>query len=134
MWGKAAAVAEHGTGQTTKHNELFFCEPLSLWHRFHNGPQAITHVRGSCGARQRFEGIRAIAHHATSLVPSIKDLQDELGLKLFCGPTVAADRVRGAELLAQCRMLLGQADALIEQAHSLRLGDSGVLSVGRRRK
>jgi LysR family cyn operon transcriptional activator len=66
-----------------------------------------------------------------ALSRQIKDLQAEFGVALF-------DRVgrrlrltaEGAELVGISRMLLGQADALLEYARSLSRGDIGELSVG----
>lgn len=60
----------------------------------------------------------------------ISDLETELGLKLF-------DRVgrrllltgEGAQLLGNCRSLLGYVSSLSEQAQQLRSGDTGVLKV-----
>jgi DNA-binding transcriptional LysR family regulator len=60
----------------------------------------------------------------------IGDLEQELGLKLF-------DRVgrrllltgEGAQLLGNCRSLLGNLSALSEQAQQLRSGDTGMLTV-----
>jgi DNA-binding transcriptional LysR family regulator len=60
----------------------------------------------------------------------IGDLEQELGLKLF-------DRVgrrllltgEGAQLLENCRSLLGNLSSLSEQAQQLRSGDTGMLTV-----
>jgi DNA-binding transcriptional LysR family regulator len=60
----------------------------------------------------------------------LQELQQELGLRLF-------DRIgrrlvlttEGEQLLGSCRNLLGYADALGEQAHLLRSGDTGSLVV-----
>src|SRR5262249_59476647 len=60
----------------------------------------------------------------------IGDLEQELGLKLF-------DRVgrrllltgEGAQLLGNCRSLLGNLSSLSEQAQQLRSGDTGMLTV-----
>jgi DNA-binding transcriptional LysR family regulator len=65
-----------------------------------------------------------------ALSRQIIDLEKELGLKLF-------DRVarrllltgEGAQLLGNCRKLLGYASSLTDQAQELRRGDSGVLKV-----
>jgi DNA-binding transcriptional LysR family regulator len=60
----------------------------------------------------------------------IQELQQELGLRLF-------DRVsrrlvlkaEGEQLLGSCRSLLSQANALGEQAQSLKYGDTGTLNI-----
>jgi len=65
-----------------------------------------------------------------ALSRQIRDLQEELGLRLF-------DRIgrqlvltsEGEQLLVDCRGLLGHASALRDRAHSLGRGDAGVLKV-----
>jgi DNA-binding transcriptional LysR family regulator len=65
-----------------------------------------------------------------ALSRQIRDLQQELGLRLF-------DRVgrrlvltsEGEQLLGDCRTLLGYASSLSERAQLLRRGDSGMLKV-----
>jgi len=66
-----------------------------------------------------------------ALSRQLRDLQEEFGVRLF---SLVGRRLvltsAGEGLLNQCRALLGQADALIESARSLRKGDAGVLHVG----
>jgi DNA-binding transcriptional LysR family regulator len=74
----------------------------------------------------------ALRLHITqpALSRQIRDLQQELGLRLF-------DRVgrrliltaEGEQLLGDCRSLLGYARSLSERAQLLRCGDTGVLKV-----
>jgi DNA-binding transcriptional LysR family regulator len=60
----------------------------------------------------------------------IRDLEDELGVRLF-------DRIRrrlvltgeGEQLLGDCRTILGAAGSLAERAQHLRRGDQGILRV-----
>jgi len=60
----------------------------------------------------------------------IQELQQELGLRLFerVGRRLVLT-AEGQQLLGSCRHLLGQADALSEQAQLLRRGDTGTLKV-----
>src|SRR6186997_1453805 len=65
-----------------------------------------------------------------ALSRQIRDLEDELGLKLF-------ERLRkrlvltgeGEQLLAGCRTILGDVTSLSEHARELRQGDTGILRV-----
>lgn len=73
----------------------------------------------------------ALAITQPALSRQIKDLEAELGLRLF---EQIGRRLRltteGAELLTASRTLLRQAEGLVEQARSLSQGDSGELRVG----
>lgn len=66
-----------------------------------------------------------------ALSRQIRDLQDELGLRLF-EPLGRGLRLtgEGEEFLPQAQDLLGHAGALVERAHALARGDAGVLRVG----
>lgn len=65
-----------------------------------------------------------------ALSRQIRDLQQELGLRLFDrvgrGLVLTSD---GEQLLGHCRTLLGYAGALSARAESLRRGDAGLLKV-----
>lgn len=75
----------------------------------------------------------ALRLHITqpALSRQIRDLQQELGLRLFDrvgrGLVLTAE---GEQLLGDCRNLLGYAGSLSERAQLLRRGDTGVLKVG----
>jgi DNA-binding transcriptional LysR family regulator len=66
-----------------------------------------------------------------ALSRQLKDLQEEFDVRLFSliGRRLVLTSA-GEGLLIQCRALLGQADALIDHAQSLRKGDAGVLQIG----
>jgi DNA-binding transcriptional LysR family regulator len=74
----------------------------------------------------------ALRLHITqpALSRQVRDLQEELGLRLFervgRGLVLSSE---GEQLLGDCRGLLGYANALGERAQLLRRGDSGVLKV-----
>jgi DNA-binding transcriptional LysR family regulator len=65
-----------------------------------------------------------------ALSRQIANLEDELGLKLFdrAGRRLLLTSA-GAQLLEQCRGLLGYSSALREQAEGLKRGDAGILRV-----
>src|SRR5215510_12574330 len=60
----------------------------------------------------------------------IQELQQELGLPLFerIGRRLVLT-AEGEQLLGSCRVLLGQASSLSEQAQMLKRGDAGTLKV-----
>ena len=66
----------------------------------------------------------------SALSRQIIDLEKELGLKLFdrVGRRLVLTK-EGEQLLENCRSVLGNVALLVEQAHLLRGGDTGLLKV-----
>ena len=66
-----------------------------------------------------------------ALSRQLQDLQAEFGIRLFdpVGRRLELS-AEGMELLPSCRLLLRQADDVLEQARSLRDAESGVLRIG----
>lgn len=66
-----------------------------------------------------------------ALSRQLQDLQAEFGIRLFdpVGRRLELS-TEGMELLPSCRLLLKQADDVLEQARSLRDAESGVLRIG----
>jgi DNA-binding transcriptional LysR family regulator len=98
-----------------------------------NDTMDLKHLRAFVAVAENGTVSRAAVRLNTAqpaLSRQIIDLEQELGIALF-------DRVgrrlrltgEGEQLLGNCRQLLGFATSLVEQAHELRRGDSGVLKV-----